>query len=220
MTVEKYGEISFEKSTELVLRDNRTGQPRDRSIRDSRLAARFEAMIGALRNVQNAIAGSKPTADVAMSATDHLRDAYQVLALSQVDESDRIFGYQVNLPGRGQGLVPPVYYEHVDATRITGRVVFGRFYVGSNGAVHGGVIPLLFDEILGRLTAEGHERSRTAYLHVNFRKITPIDTEIRFDCQVKKVDGRKIHVEGTLFVGDDLVADADALFVVLKPGQP
>ena len=61
---------------------------------------------------------------------------------------------------------------------------------------------------------------RTAYLHINYRRIVPIDKELQVDAGVDRVEGRKIFVSGRLSDGDTLLTDAEALFVLLKPGQP
>ncbi|MET0700817.1 MAG: PaaI family thioesterase, partial [Mycobacterium sp.] len=37
---------------------------------------------------------------------------------------------------------------------------------------------------------------------------------------VSRVEGRKIFVEVTLSDGDDVLTEGEALFVLLKPGQP
>ncbi|MCU1688189.1 MAG: thioesterase superfamily protein, partial [Jatrophihabitantaceae bacterium] len=37
---------------------------------------------------------------------------------------------------------------------------------------------------------------------------------------IDRVEGRKKFSSGRLYDGDTLVADAEALFVILKPGQP
>ncbi len=81
---------------------------------------------------------------------------------------------------------------------------------------------MLFDTVLG-LTASvlsGTPRQRTAYLKINYRNIVPIEKELQFDAGIDRVDGRKIFVSGRLTDGDTLLAEADALFVKLKPGQP
>ena len=81
---------------------------------------------------------------------------------------------------------------------------------------------MLFDTVLG-LTASvltGGRRQRTAYLKINYRHIVPIEKELQFDAGIDRVDGRKIFVSGRLTDGDTLLAEADALFVRLKPGQP
>ena len=61
---------------------------------------------------------------------------------------------------------------------------------------------------------------RTAYLHVNYRKIVPIEKELQVEAGVSRAEGRKIFVEMRLCDGSDVLADGEGLFVRLKPGQP
>lgn len=47
--------------------------------------------------------------------------------------------------------MPPwLVVEQLDGTGLRGTAPFGRYYLGSNGAVHGGAVSLVFDEILGQ----------------------------------------------------------------------
>ena len=112
--------------------------------------------------------------------------------------------------------------RRTDDGRIQGWARFRRFHLGRNGAVHGGALGLLFDSVLGMTSAviTGGPRQRTAYLHVNYRQIVPINKELQIDAAVDRVEGRKIFVSGRLSDGDTLLTDAEALFVLLKPGQP
>ena len=52
--------------------------------------------------------------------------------------------------------------------------------------MHGGIIAHLFDSVLGytafKLTESPYQR--TAYLHVNYRKIVPIEKELQVDAGV------------------------------------
>ncbi|MGV0600350.1 PaaI family thioesterase, partial [Mycolicibacterium pulveris] len=52
------------------------------------------------------------------------------------------------------------------------------------------------------------------------RKIVPIEKELQVDAGIERVEGRKIFIEGRVLDGDTVLADAEALFVKLKPGQP
>ncbi len=61
---------------------------------------------------------------------------------------------------------------------------------------------------------------RTAYLHVNYRQIVPIEKELQVDARVDRAEGRKIFVTGRLLDGETVLCDAEALFVKLNPGQP
>jgi hypothetical protein len=95
-------------------------------------------------------------------------------------------------------------------------------HLGGNGAAHGGTVPLVWDDLLGRLVNTHHgTRARTAFLHVNYRQITPVGPELTFEIQIKPVDGRKRWATGQMFDPDGvLVNDAEGLFVQLLPGQP
>ncbi|MGE2689968.1 PaaI family thioesterase [Mycolicibacterium pulveris] len=159
---------------------------------------------------------------VITEAADLLDKLSQLLGPYQVDEWTSPSGRRLDLPNRGSVLGIPGEYHKTDDGRVGGVVYFRRFHLGRNGAVHGGCIAQLFDSVLGytayRLT-EGHQQ-RTAYLHVNYRQIVPIEKELTVDAGVERVEGRKIFIEGRVLDGDTVLADADALFVKLKPGQP
>ena len=68
--------------------------------------------------------------------------------------------------------------------------------------------------------SRGSLYQRTAFLHVDYRKIVPIEKELQVDAGIDRVDGRKIFVAGRLLDGEVVLAEADALFVKLNPGQP
>jgi acyl-CoA thioesterase FadM len=61
---------------------------------------------------------------------------------------------------------------------------------------------------------------RTAFLHINYRQIVPIEKDLQVDGGIERIDGRKIFVQGRLTDGDVVLADGEALFVRLRPGQP
>ncbi|MCO1660645.1 PaaI family thioesterase [Pseudonocardia humida] len=143
------------------------------------------------------------------------------LAAHAVDERRQITGHVPDVPGRGQTLTPVLVLDDHDEQRASGRVSFGRYYLGGNGAVHGGAIPLVFDDLMGRLANTGARKpSRTAYLKVDYRSITPIEQELRVTTWFESEQGRKRLLHGTLHHGDRLCAEAQGLFVELKPGQP
>ena len=188
---------------------------------DPALELAFVDLIVALRRLQDFTAGARPTAAAAGEAARLAAAAADLLSGYQVSEHDQIAGKQPHLPGRAQSLVPAVHYEQADAHRVRAHVTFTRFYLGGGGAVHGGALPLVFDEVLGRLAgASGRSRSRTAYLHVNYRNVTPLDRELQLEAAVERIEGRKTWITASLHDGDILLCDAEGLFVTLLPGQP
>lgn len=97
---------------------------------------------------------------------------------------------------------------------IEGRVTCNQIYEGPPYGVHGGYVAGLFDDVLGgtiRLV-EGPS-AVTGTLEVKYRKITPLDTELRFLAWVHHESGRRIHSRATCHAGDVLTAEAEALFI-------
>ena len=180
----------------------------------------FARMIEALRLVQERITTASPPHDMVAETADTLEKLAATLAPFEVDEGRQIAAHRIDLPGRGQALVPLMQLDEWDDQHVSARVTLGRFYLGAGGAAHGGVLGLVFDELMGRLANTGRDRSRTAYLHVNFRAVTPIGPELRVLARVDLIEGRKRFLSGTIHHGDTLTADAEGLFVELRPGQP
>lgn len=171
--------------------------------------------------MHDALVAARPPAQASIAAAGLIKDATASLRQFEVAEARQIAGKRSDAYGGGQALVPPVAYDLSEPSRASGTVRFGRYYLGGNGAVHGGAIPLLFDQMMGRLSGlGGRPRARTAYLHVNYRAITPIDVDLHVAITVTRHEGRKLFIAGTLQEGRTLLADAEGLFVALKPGQP
>ena len=53
----------------------------------------------------------------------------------------------------------------------------------------------------------------TGTLTIRYRKPTPLDTELRFEATVQRIEGRKIFCEGRMYAGDVLTAEAEGLFI-------
>jgi acyl-coenzyme A thioesterase PaaI-like protein len=145
-----------------------------------------------------------------------------LLAPYDADEWASPSGRRMDLPNRGNILSIPVDLHKTEDGRIGGTAEFRRFHLGRNGAAHGGAVATLFDSLLG-FTAFKLSRSRaqrTAFLHVDYRKIAPVEKQLRVDAALDGIEDRKIFVSGRVLDGDDVLAEAHALFVKLRPGQP
>ncbi|SQD97326.1 MULTISPECIES: hypothetical protein [unclassified Parafrankia] len=70
------------------------------------------------------------------------------------------------------------------------------------------------------LANTGRPFARLVYVNVTFRSLTRVDVPLRLDATVDRVEGRKLFLTGRLFDGDTLCADAESLFVQLRPAQP
>ena len=159
--------------------------------------------------------------EVISEAADLLEKVSDLLAPFDADEWQSPSGRRMDLPSRGNILPVPMKVRKTDNGRIRGWARFARFHLGRNGAVHGGALGLLFDSVLGMTSAvlTGGPYQRTAYLHIDYRHIVPIEKQLQVDAGVDRVDGRKIFVSGRLYDGDILLTEAQGLFVCLSPAS-
>ncbi|MEE3066167.1 MAG: PaaI family thioesterase [Actinomycetota bacterium] len=182
----------------------------------------YGRFIDAVRRLQDHARAVDAPDEVITEAADTLEKLSALLSPYDADEWASPSGRRMDLPLRGNILTMPIGAHKTEDGRMAGWARFARFHLGRNGAVHGGSLGMLFDTVLGLTTSvlTGSPRQRTAYLKIDYRHIVPIEKELQFDAGIDKVDGRKIFVSGKLTDGDTLLAEAEALFVKLKPGQP
>lgn len=182
----------------------------------------YGRFIDALRTLQDRARAALPPAEVITNLANQLEAMNELLDPYEVSEWDSPSGRRTDLPLRGNILLVPMTIDSFDNGVLTGTATFGRYHLGRNGAVHGGCLGLLFDTIIGTGTMllTDLRKLRTAYLNINYRKVTPIEKELQFDCTLDRVEGRKVYLTSRLLDGDDVLAEADALFVKLNPGQP
>jgi acyl-coenzyme A thioesterase PaaI-like protein len=183
----------------------------------------FVKFIAAMRRLQD-LAVSTDLGDDGKwdEAAERAEELVKLLDPFQVPEGVAPAGRVASMPGMGSLLMPPWTMTKFDPDGVEMRGQFGRFYVGGNMAVHGGVIPLVFDWLCGMVVhASGRPISRTAFLKVDYRKVTPIDTRLVARGRVDSTEGRKAFISGELIDEDDTVlAEVHALMVRLLPGQP
>ena len=151
---------------------------------------------------------------------EHLTAVNERLAKVRIDEWHSPAGTRIDLPSRGNLTLPP--YEVVEVTddAVVADLVFRDFHLGGNNAAHGGHIAVAFDDIGGFASAVAVQAvSRTAYLNVQYRSITPLNTMLRVRAWAERIEGRKVFIKGTMHDGDRLCAEMDALFIKLNPGQ-
>lgn len=178
--------------------------------------------VTALRRLQDLTVSTNPGGPLWADAAAHLESACALLDGHQVPETDAVAGRVLSVPGLAHPLLPPwsVTESGADGVAMAGH--FTDAHVGGNRAVHGGMIPLLYDWLFGMtVTATNIRPTRTAYLHVDYRKITPIDEPLQARAAITKVDGRKVFIEATMTsAGGEVLSEANGLMVCLLPHQP
>lgn len=182
----------------------------------------YGRFVAAVRELQDhARAADAPDAVIA-EAADLIEKVSALLAPYDADEWSSPSGRRMDLPNRGNILAIPVDLGLTEDGRIAGTARFRRFHLGRNGAAHGGAVAHLFDSVLG-FTAFKLSKSkaqRTAFLHVDYRKIALVEKDLQVEAGIDDIVDRKIFVSGRLLDGEDVLAEARSLFVKLKPGQP
>jgi acyl-coenzyme A thioesterase PaaI-like protein len=213
------GEVMGEEATRGGFPPMRTWQ--EPTVRDPGGGPGYGDLIAALRGFLDDVAAAAPDTATAMALTEDLESWAERLSRDAVPERRQIFARRLDLPGRGQTMSPNFIPLGGDLQSVHGVVTFGRYFLGGGGAVHGGAIPLLFDEVLGRLAScGGRAAARTAYLHTDYRSITPVGEELSVRGWFVSEQGRKRLLRATLTHGDTLCAEAEGLFIVLRPDQP
>lgn len=182
----------------------------------------YGRFIEAVRTLQDHARAADAPDQVISEAADLVEKASALLAPYEADEWHSPSGRRMDLPNRGNIMSVPVDLHVTADGRIGGTACFRRYHLGRNGAVHGGVLGLLFDSLLGytaaKLTKSPYQR--TAHLGIDYRKIVPIGKQLQVDAGIDRIDGRKIFVSGRVLDDGVVLTEGDALFVRLKPGQP
>lgn len=182
----------------------------------------LEGYITALRRLQDLTVSTKPDVTAWDAATDHIEKACALLESHRVPELEVPAGRVLELPGLGHPLMPPWTLTEAGPDGVTMHGHFTQSHVGGNHAVHGGMIPLFYDWLLGMVVTGADIRpTRTAYLHVDYRKITPIDEPLTAQGGIDRIEGRKVFIKATMTSSDGtLLTEASGLMVRLLPHQP
>lgn len=182
----------------------------------------FGRFVTAMRRAQDLAVSVDADPGTWETIADRVEELNALLAPHQAGEGVGPAARVPDLPGGGSLLMPPFRLRRFDVDGVELEVQFSRYHVGGNSAVHGGVLPLLFDSVFGMVIhATARPISRTAYLHVDYRNVTPIGVPLTARGWASNVEGRKTFVNSALTDADGTVlAEAHGLMVCLKPGQP
>ncbi len=92
-------------------------------------------------------------------------------------------------------------------------------YEGPPTCVHGGVVSLLFDELLGNANIISGHAGMTGTLTVRYEKPTPLLTDLDLEARFIRQEGRKITTIATISYGGVVTARAEGLFIEVPPAQ-
>ena len=91
----------------------------------------------------------------------------------------------------------------------------GAAYEGPPGSVHGGVLALVLDQMLGEAAGAGGKPGMTATLTLTYRQRTPLG-DLRTSAWIEKVEGIKTWARGEIIGPEGLTVEAEGLFILPK----
>lgn len=120
--------------------------------------------------------------------------------------------------GRLNPLSPPVSFS-VEGTRVIARVTLGMAYEGGVGFAHGGVVSMIWDQVLALANVASGVAGPTGELRVRYLAPTPLAQELRFEAWHDRSEGRRLISLGRCYVGDTIVTEAEGVFIQLDQSK-
>ena len=90
---------------------------------------------------------------------------------------------------------------------------FDERHQAAPGLVHGGLVAAALDEACGLLATWYRFPAVTARIFVRYRAPVSINTELLVRAQLVEERGRRLHVDGSLTDGNEVLAEARAAFL-------
>lgn len=116
--------------------------------------------------------------------------------------------------GLGNPVASP-FQPSLDGDTIRAELRFGLAHEGTPGLVHGGFVAATFDHLLGGAAIRSGRPIVTGSLTVRYLRPTPLDTDLLIECWPGEISGRKVHTHGKLLAGDEVLVEAEALFITV-----
>jgi acyl-coenzyme A thioesterase PaaI-like protein len=110
------------------------------------------------------------------------------------------------------GIAIEVHREGDDAVA---RIALGSAFEGAPGRAHGGIVAAGFDDTMGFVLSMEKTPAFTGRLTVSYLAPTPVGEELEFRCRLAGREGRKLRIAGEARHGDQVVAEAEGLFIAI-----
>lgn len=121
-----------------------------------------------------------------------------------------------SVSGESNAIAPGLRFAQ-DLPTVVASVNCGLAYQGPPGCVHGGVIAWIFDALLSRVQHVNGLFGMTGGLSIRYLAPTPIETELRGEAEVQRMEGRKAFITGRLLADGKVTAEAEGVFILPKP---
>ena len=101
----------------------------------------------------------------------------------------------------------------VDGDRVRADLRLDERHEGAPGFAHGGAVATALDDTIGTLLVILRRPAVTARLEIDYRRPAFLHRDFTLEAWCESIDGRKLHLAAAMREGDDLVAEARALFL-------
>lgn len=165
------------------------------------------------------------------AAIDHLAAAGELLASDQYPGPYWITGHSaleafeptrdlqtlsVFSPAIGPAnpIAPDMVVEVDEDDTVHGHVTLNEAYNGPPfDHTHGGIIALLYDDLVGMATMLGAGGGMTARLCIDYRRPTPLFEPLELTAWFDHAEGRKLISRGEMRCNGELLSSAEGLFI-------
>ena len=113
-----------------------------------------------------------------------------------------------------------MYFRVGDEPILRARVWFGPGTEGPPGIAHGGAVAAALDEAVGGVAWMLGHQVVVARLTVDFRTMVALGIDATIEASIAGIDGRKITCRARLTDGETVLAEAEALCVILRESPP
>jgi acyl-coenzyme A thioesterase PaaI-like protein len=114
--------------------------------------------------------------------------------------------------GPASPMSPPMVVETRDG-RVHATATYDVRFEGPPRSLHGGYVASAFDLVLASAAAVTGKICMTASLTVQYRKATPLGTELVFEGWPERTEGRVVHTAATCTADGVVTAEATGVFV-------
>ncbi|MFB4316894.1 PaaI family thioesterase [Actinomadura sp. 21ATH] len=185
-----------------------------------RLEALYGPLAGSVRELMDAVIRTQVD-DATIERARAEIDA--VTARLRERQTDGPFGIRFNRSGRSwswgnaviglrNAIAPPLVIEHTPAG-ARAEFELGAAYEGPPGNVHGGVLAMILDHLMGETASQGGRPTATGTLTLRYLRGTPLGP-LRAEGRVDRVDGLKSYVTASIADAEGPTVEAEGVFIV------
>jgi len=197
-------------------------EPEDASPEEiARQRELYGPLTQAVRDLVDATLRTTVDGEDILAATAEVEAITERLRKEQIDGA---YGVRYSPDGKGRAwgnaviglrnpISPPLAIEIDPEGRATSDFHLGAVYEGPPGLVHGGVVSLILDQMLGQAAGAGGRPGMTGTLTITYRQGTPLG-DLRAEAWIDRTEGIKTWAKGHLIGADGVTAEAEGVFIL------